>query len=354
MADTVATRRGGGAAATLWRLVGALVYTLSMGLASVWLARRLLGGDGDGGESTHRASVRALATRPERGSVTLDDVGGLAHAKHELRRAVLLPLQRPELFFSVRELRPPRGVLLHGPPGTGKTLLARALACESGASLLALHAAALESKWFGEAPKLLQAAFALARTELAPCLVFFDEVDALGRARSEHDQSCTYTFKCELLRNLDTLDGTAPVVVLACTNCPQSLDPALRRRFPCVVHVDRPDEAARRDILRVLVGAEDADATLAAVARATAGMTGADLAAMHAEASAARMSGPTFESAVAHSVDGPDLLARLPPLAWSHWVAAAAARGATLDQKNSSHVGQRCVTSSTAATTSTT
>ena len=309
-----------------WRLVASLVYLVVAALITAYVAKLVQDEGGLGGGTDVDGTIRACITRPS--GETLEDVGGLAEAKAELRSAVLLPLRYPDAFYrGPRALRPPRGVLLHGPPGTGKTLLARALASESGVPFLALTASALESKWYGDSSKLVQGAFRLARRELAPCIVFFDELDGLGRARSEADQSCVYALKTELLRNLDGADDErdAPVVVLACTNCPRALDPALRRRFPRQVRVDKPDELGRLDILRVLTRDEPADAgVLATVAKETPGRTGSDLAAIFADASAARFDPAGLEAALAAGMDGEQLLAHAGPLSLAHWRRAAA------------------------------
>ena len=311
-------------------MVASVIYAIVCGVMTRWLARLTEDGDALGTSSssslTHTNEMRAMVERDcvER----FANVGGHAHAKRELRRIVLTPLRHPRLFYgdAPKALRPPRGVLLHGPPGTGKTMIARAMAGEAGVPLLALHAAALESKWYGESPKLLQAAFSLARDELAPCLVFFDEIDGLGRARQEGDAACVYALKCELLRNLDAL-GDTPVSVLACTNCPHALDPALRRRFESVVRIDLPTRSERLSILRVITAAECVEvATLRRVAVATDGYSGAALASLAKRASALRLEKGdvrTTARALRVSKDGHALLRALGPLTWeSHWAHA--------------------------------
>lgn len=272
--------------------------------------------------------VSSFVPLPKRGSPlfvtlsstdTLSSIGGLVEVKRALRRTVLLPLRHAELFAHPL-LRPPRGTLLCGPPGTGKTMLARALAVEAAVPFMPLHPATLESKWWGESPKILAGAFADA-TKHAPCIMFFDEIDGIGRARSESDQSCVYSFKCELLRHLDGVEtSTAPVAVLACTNCPRALDPALRRRFGQHIEVPLPDEAARHDILRKVARHERAArGTLRRVAAATAGCSGSDLAALYAEATGARLDDLDLDAAVVVAKNEADLRRRLGMLRWEHW-----------------------------------
>ena len=241
------------------------------------------------------------------------------------------PLRHARLLYEgPKALRPPRGVLLHGPPGTGKTMLATAAAGESGASLVRLHAAALESKWYGDTPRLLAKAFEAARRR-APSVILFDELDALGRARTDGEQAPTYTLKCELLRQLDGL-GDAAVVVVACTNCAHLLDPALRRRFGRALEVPAPATAAeRRAVLAALVRTEGVTrpTPCSRRSRRADGWSGSDLSALHRAASAVRVR-VEDEAALRAAPDGEALLASLGPLRPAHYEAAAVAVGRRL------------------------
>jgi hypothetical protein len=192
--------------------------------------------------------VPAAGTAAQDGP-TFDDVGGLEEAKRELQ-TVCLAIRDPQAFRRWGA-RPPKGVLLYGPPGTGKTLLARCLAHEAGARFLPVRAADVTSKWYGEAEHRMQAIFDRARRE-APSVVFFDEIDALARVRDDAHEA-THRVVSTLLENMDGLQPLRGVVVVAATNRPEAVDPALTRpgRFDRLVEVPLPDRAARRAIFRV-------------------------------------------------------------------------------------------------------
>lgn len=321
--------------------------------------------------TTHENAVIGLAVSPEAlqqqvGKRGLDDLIGYEKTKACLRRNVVLPLKHPHVFYDVRtpSLRPPSGILLYGPPGTGKTAMARACAYESGASFVPVDASAIESKWYGETPKLLKAIFDLAKTELAPCVVFFDEIDSMGRQRTERDQGHEYSLKCELLRHLDSVASNDvagkptkmhkkptesdhsiqhPVVVMACTNALSSLDEALSRRFPTKIKVDVPsrDERVRivRSFMKEVSAKSSSKETSEAenlnewVADCTEGFSGSDLRQTFREACSMRLWGEASNNADMEGIlkevhDGVEYVKRMPnPLPTrKEWVATGRIR----------------------------
>lgn len=184
--------------------------------------------------------------------VTFQDVGGLDQVKQELREAVILPLEQPELFERMG-VRPPKGVLMAGPPGTGKTLIARAAAGECGVNFIAVNGPSLVSKFVGETEKGLRDLFARAR-QAQPCIIFFDELDAIAPVRGgdgsgSHDDRVV----AQLLVELDGFQPTSGIFCLAATNRPEAIDPALRRpgRFDKVIEVPLPDPESRKKILEI-------------------------------------------------------------------------------------------------------
>ncbi|URD38845.1 CDC48 family AAA ATPase [Methylobacterium tardum] len=213
--------------------------------------------------------------------VTWDDVGGLAEAQMRLREGVELPLRSPQAFRRLG-IRPAKGFLLFGPPGTGKTLLAKAVAREAEANFVATKSSDLLSKWYGESEQQVSRLFQRAR-QVAPTVVFIGEIDSLAPARGGGlgEPAVTERVVNTILAEMDGLEELQGVVVMAATNRPNLLDPALLRpgRFGELVYVPVPDAAGRRRILAIhtkgMPLAEDVD--LDAVAERTARFTGADL-----------------------------------------------------------------------------
>ncbi|USG99362.1 proteasome-activating nucleotidase [Thermococcus argininiproducens] len=224
----------------------------------------------------------------ERPKVTYNDIGGLKKEIMELREAVELPLKHPELFEKVG-IEPPKGVLLYGPPGCGKTLMAKALAHEVNATFIRVVGSELVRKYIGEGARLVSELFELAR-EKAPSIVFIDEIDAIGAKRLEETTGGEREVNRTLMQLLAELDGFDPrgnVKVIAATNRPDILDPALLRpgRFDRLIEVPLPEFRGRFEILKVhtrKMNLKKVD--LKVIAEMTEGASGADLKAIVTEA----------------------------------------------------------------------
>ncbi|MCD6236472.1 MAG: CDC48 family AAA ATPase [Thermoplasmata archaeon] len=220
-------------------------------------------------------------------NVRWKDIGGLEKTKQELKEAVEWPLKYGEIFAHMRA-KPPKGILLYGPPGTGKTLLAKAVATESEANFISVKGPEFLSKWVGESEKAVRETFRKAK-QAAPCIVFFDEMDAIAPTRgSSSDGHVTERVISQLLTELDGLEELRDVTVIAATNRPDIIDPALLRprRFDRLIYIPPPDKEARKEIFKIHTRnkplADDID--LNELAEKTEGYTGADIAAVCNEA----------------------------------------------------------------------
>jgi transitional endoplasmic reticulum ATPase len=211
------------------------------------------------------------------------DIGGLDGAQLKLKEGVELPLKNPEAFHKLG-IRPAKGFLLYGPPGTGKTLLAKAVAKEAEANFISIKSSDLLSKWYGESEQQIARLFARAR-QVAPCVIFIDEIDSLVPARGMggggSEPQVTGRVVNTILAEMDGMEELQSVVLIGATNRPALVDPALLRpgRFDELVYVGTPDAAGREHILGIHTGkmplAEDV--SLASIAERTERFTGADL-----------------------------------------------------------------------------
>ncbi|MCU0723263.1 MAG: AAA family ATPase [Planctomycetes bacterium] len=216
---------------------------------------------------------------PERPSIGFADVGGMEGVKDEIRMKIVAPMEHPELFKAYGKSAG-GGILMYGPPGCGKTLLARATAGEIKAGFLSVGIESVLDMWIGSSERNLHEWFESARRH-APCVLFFDEADALGASRSDMRASAGRHLINQFLAELDGVRGpNEGVLVLAATNAPWHLDPAFRRpgRFDRVLFVPPPDAPARAEVLRVLCrGRPCGTVDFAALAKRTDGFSGADL-----------------------------------------------------------------------------
>ncbi len=210
------------------------------------------------------------------------DVGGLTKQREELREAVEWPLKFPELF-DAGDARPPKGILLYGPPGTGKTLLAKATASESEANFISIKGPELLSKWVGESEKAIREVFRKAR-QAAPCIIFLDELDSIAPIRSTmgSDSRVTERVISQILTELDGLEELRNVLIIAATNRPDMVDPALLRsgRFDRLLYIPAPGRVERREIIDIHLSRKplQEDVNKDKLAEMTEGYTGADLA----------------------------------------------------------------------------
>jgi transitional endoplasmic reticulum ATPase len=211
-----------------------------------------------------------------------DDIGGLEGVKEELREAIEWPLKYPELFAQMNAV-PPKGLLLYGPPGTGKTLLAKAAANESEANFISVKGPELLNKFVGESEKAIREVFRKAR-QASPCIIFFDEIDSVApiRGSGAGDSNVTERVISQFLTEMDGLEELRNVVIIAATNRPDIVDPALLRpgRFDRMLLVPPPDLEARKQIFRIHTKKTPMaeDVKLDELARKTEGYTGADIA----------------------------------------------------------------------------
>lgn len=215
----------------------------------------------------------------ERPRIGFADVGGMSELKEEIRLKIIYPLERPEIYAAYGK-KIGGGILMYGPPGCGKTHLARATAGEIKAGFLSIGINDVLDMWLGNSERNLHQIFEQAR-ESKPCVLFFDEVDALGSKRSDMQGGASRHVINQFLSEMDGLGGTNEgVLVLAATNAPWHVDAAFRRpgRFDRVLFVPPPDAGARAEILGILCrGKPMRDLDLAAIAKATDGFSGADL-----------------------------------------------------------------------------
>lgn len=218
----------------------------------------------------------------ESSTIDFSEIGGLNDQVRELREVIELPLTNPELFVRVG-IKAPKGVLLYGPPGTGKTLLARALASNINGTFLKVVASAIVDKYIGESARIIREMFGYAKDH-QPCVIFMDEIDAIGGSRFSEGTSSDREIQrtlMELLAQLDGFDSLGAVKIVMATNRPDILDPALLRpgRLDRKIEIPLPNEASRLDILKIHASSitKRGEIDYESVVKLAEGFNGADL-----------------------------------------------------------------------------
>ena len=211
--------------------------------------------------------------------ITYDDLGGLKNEVQKIRETVELPMRHPELFEKIG-VDAPKGVLLHGPPGTGKTMIAKAVAGETNAHFISISGPEIMGSHYGESEERLRKIFADAEAE-SPCIIFIDEIDSIAPKRDDVSGEVEKRIVSQLLSLMDGIKSRGKVVVIAATNRPDSIDPALRRpgRFDREIEIGVPDENGRLEILSIHTRGMpvDGDVDFKHLSRTTHGFVGADL-----------------------------------------------------------------------------
>jgi cell division protease FtsH len=263
-------------------VLGNLLFPILLIAGLFFIFRRSNGGAGGPGQAMNFGKSKARFMMEANTGVMFDDVAGIEEAKEELQEVVTF-LKKPERFTAIGA-RIPKGVLLVGPPGTGKTLLAKAIAGEAGTPFFSISGSEFVEMFVGVGASRVRDLFKKAK-ENAPCIIFIDEIDAVGRSRGagigggndEREQTLN-----QLLTEMDGFEGNTGIIVIAATNRADVLDSALLRpgRFDRQVQVDPPDMKGRREVLEVHARNKKVadDISLEAIARRTPGFTGADLA----------------------------------------------------------------------------
>ena len=218
--------------------------------------------------------------------ISYEDIGGLSREIRQIREMIEVPLRHPELFSRLG-INPPRGVLLHGPPGTGKTLIARAVASETDANFISISGPEIVSKFYGESEQRLRQIFEEAARD-APTIIFIDEIDSIAPKREEVVGDLERRVVAQILALMDGLSARGEVIVIAATNRPNALDPAIRRggRFDREIEIGIPNKNGRLEVLYVHTRGMPLDDSLdlLEIAEATHGFVGADLYALCKEA----------------------------------------------------------------------
>lgn len=216
------------------------------------------------------------------GEMSFGQIGGLSEQIRELREVIELPLKNPELFQRVG-IKQPKGVLLYGPPGTGKTLLAKAVAATIGANFIFSPASGIVDKYIGESARLVREMFSYAK-EHEPCIIFMDEIDAIGGRRFSEGTSADREIQrtlMELLNQMDGFDALGQTKVIMATNRPDTLDPALLRagRLDRKIEVPLPNEAGRLEIFKIHMSKvqKKGEIELETLVRMSDGFNGADI-----------------------------------------------------------------------------